>query len=823
MVVVMKIALTRLLTVLIPIAVAGSAVVQAAPSPGQEAPTPTADRALLDRYCVACHSDALRTAGLTLQGLDVTDVGQAPAVWEKVLGKLRTGGMPPPGRPRPTEDEAAPLLSWLETSLDRFALDNPNPGRPAVHRLNRTEYGNAVRDLLDLEVDVAVLLPPDDSGGGFDNIADVLTISPLLLERYMSAARKVSRLAIGDPAVRAHLYRVPRTLVQDGRTDEDLPIGTRGGVAIRHYFPVDGEYLIKLRLKRNRIDEIRGLLHTYRIDVLIDGKRVKSFPVGGDEPEEGKEGLEETYTALANYLTHADDEMEFQVPVTAGPHAVGVTFPSQSTEIEGPLEKTVQPLSWDYYHGKLGLAGIGTVEIRGPYNVTGTSTTPSRSRIFMCRPSPGDPESRERSCAEQIISTLARRAFRRPLTEADLQTLFEFYETGRTNGGFEAGVKLALQRILVSPYFLFRVEQDPTDIPPGAPYRLTDLEFASRLSFFLWSSIPDDQLLDLAARGELTSPDVLARQVRRMLVDPRSSALVSNFAAQWLGTRNLPFAVPNEDLFPEFDENLRRAFQRETELFVQSILREDRSVSDLLTANHTYVNERLARHYGIPNVQGNWFRRVSLGPDQVARGGILGHGSVLTVTSLATRTSPVNRGKWILENILGTPPPPPPDDVPALEEEDTEGQAFSMREAMAVHRKNPVCSACHAKMDPLGLALENFNAIGAWRIKAEDDEVIDSSGALPGGATFTGPIDLRRVLLSKPEQFAETVVEKLLMYATGRGLEYYDRAAMRSIAREAAADGYRLSSLVLGVVKSAPFQMRRSAEGQAESTVASQR
>ena len=819
----MMFARARVLSVLISLTVASVAAVQAAPAPGQEATTPTADRALLDRYCVRCHSDALLTAGLTLQGLDISDVGSDPEVWEKVLGKLRTGGMPPPGRPRPSEDEAAPLVSWLETSLDRLALDNPDPGRPAVHRLNRTEYGNAVRDLLDLEVDVATLLPPDDSGGGFDNIADVLTISPLLLERYMSAARKVSRLAIGDPALRAVLYRVPRTLVQDGRTDEDLPLGTRGGTAIHHYFPVDGEYVFKLRMKRNRIDEIRGLLHTYRIDVLIDGQRVQSFPVGGDRIEQGKEGLEETYTALANYLTHADDDMEFQVPVTAGPHVVGVTFPSRSTEIEGPSEKPVQPISWDYYHAKLGLAGIGSVEVRGPYNVTGPGTTPSRDRIFSCRPSPGDSESLERSCAEQIISTLARRAFRRPLTDADLRTLLEFYDTGRADGGFEAGIELALQRILVSPYFVFRVEHDPAGIAPGAPYQLNDLELASRLAFFLWSSIPDDQLLDLAVGGQLSSPAVLDGEVRRMLADPRSIALVSNFAAQWLGTRNLPFAVPNEDRFPEYDANLRRAFTRETELFVQSILREDRSVVDLVTADHTYVNERLARHYGIPNVQGNWFRRVSLGPDQVARGGVLGHGSVLTVTSLATRTSPVNRGKWILENILGTPPPPPPDDIPALEEEDTEGEAFSMREAMAVHRKNPVCASCHAKMDPLGLALENFNAIGAWRIRAEDDEVIDPSGALPGGATFTGPIDLRRVLLSKPEQFAETVVEKLLMYATGRGLEYYDRAAMRSIAREAAADGYRLSSLVLGVVRSVPFQMRRSAEGQAESTVASQR
>ena len=820
----MKFALARAFTLVTVIAVAGSAAVRAVSPPGQGTTTvKAADRALLDRYCVTCHNDSLRTGELTLQGLDVSDVGRNPAVWEKVLGKLRTGGMPPPGRPRPTEGEAAPLVSWLETSLDRVAHDNPNPGRPAVHRLNRTEYGHAIRDLLDLEVDVASLLPADDSGGGFDNIADVLTISPLFLERYMSAARKVSRLAIGDPAVRAVQYRVPRTLVQDGRTDEDLPLGTRGGVAMRHYFPMDGEYLIKLRMKRNSIDEIRGLLHTYRLDVLIDGQRVKSFQVGGGGPKTGgREEPKATYEALLTYLTHADDAMEFRLSVTAGPHVVGVTFPSQSAEIEGPPEILNQPKSWNYFLAKLGLAGIGTVEIRGPYHVAGPGQTPSRSRIFTCRPAPGASETEAHGCARQIISTLARRAFRRPLTAEDLQTLLEFYESGRSTGGFEAGIALALQRILVSPYFLFRVEQDPAGIAPGTPYRLADLELASRLSFFLWSSIPDDQLLDVASRGELSSPGVLDREARRMLVDPRSDALVSNFAAQWLGTRNLAFAEPNEDLFPEFDENLRRAFLRETELFVQSVLREDRSAFDLLTANYTYVNERLARHYGIPNVRGNWFRRVTLGPDQ-ARAGILGHGSVLTVTSLATRTSPVNRGKWILENVLGTPPPPPPPDIPALEEEDTDGKALSMREAMAVHRRNPVCAACHAKMDPLGLALENFDAIGAWRTKAESNEVIDASVELPGGATFTGPTGLRQVLLSTSEQFAETVIEKLLMYATGRGLDYYDRPVIRSIARDAAGDGSRLSSLVLGVVRSAPFQMRRSADRPAEATVASHR
>ena len=790
--------------------VAGT-VADAAPRPVQAERPAAAGRTLLEHYCLTCHNDRLRTAGLTLQGLEIGAVERDPERWEKVLGKLRSGDMPPAGRPRPAAGEVGPFVARLTAALDRHAAAHPDPGRPAVHRLNRTEYGNAVRDLLDLEVDVAALLPADDSGGGFDNIADVLTVSPLLLERYLSAARKVSRLAVGDPAERAVQYRVPRTLVQDGRTDAELPLGTRGGVAIRHYFPMDGEYVLRIRMQRNRIDEIRGLLHAYRIDVLIDGQRVRSFAVGGEEIERDAAGLEATYTALANYLTHADDALELRVAVTAGPHVVGVTFPSPSSAIEGPPEKPVQPKSWDYYHAKLGLAGIGALEIRGPYHVAGPGATPSRRRIFTCRPAAADPPALEERCARRILAPLARRAFRRPVTEADLRTLLGFYESGRAAGGFEAGIELALQRILVSPYFLFRVEQDPPGVAPAAPYRLGDLVLASRLSFFLWSSLPDDRLLTLASAGRLGEPVVLEREVRRMLADPRASALVDNFAAQWLGTRNLAFAVPNEDRFPEFDENLRQAFRRETGLFIESILREDRSVFDLLTANHTYVNERLARHYGLPDVRGNWFRRVELTPDQAARAGVLGHGSVLTVTSLATRTSPVNRGKWILENLLGTPPPPPPPDVPALDEEGTGGEALSMREAMAAHRRNPACAACHAKMDPLGLALENFDAIGAWRTASESGEPVDAAGELPDGTTFGGPADLRQVLLARPDQFVETVVEKLLMYATGRGLEYYDRPAVRAIAREAAADGHRLSALVLGVVRSAPFQMRRAA------------
>jgi hypothetical protein len=787
----------------------GAVSVRAGSATQQAVPAKAPDRAVLDRYCVTCHNDRLETAGLSLQSLDINDIAGHSEVWEKVLGKLRTGSMPPPGRPRPSDADAGPIVSWLQTSLDRLAFEHPNPGRPVVHRLNRTEYGNAIRDILDLEVNVASLLPPDDSGGGFDNIADVLSVSPLLLERYLLAARKVGRLAIGDQSLRDDVYRVPRILVQDERTDEDLPLGTRGGAAIRHFFPADGEYLFKIRMARNLIDEVRGLLHRYSVDVLLDGRRVKTFGIGGDVPEKSVEGLEATYSALATYLTHADDQMEFRLPVSAGTHLVVVTLPNPSTEIEGPPEKPVEPKSWDYYQGKLGLAGIGKVEIRGPFAVAGLGTTPSRRRIFVCQPSTPEQEA---PCARRIISTIARRAFRRPVTESNLKTLLDFYKAGRVDGGFENGIELALQRILVSPFFVFRVEQDPAGIAPNTPFRVTDLELASRLSFFLWSSVPDDRLLDLAARHQLSNSAVLEGEVKRMLNDPRSAALVTNFADQWLGLRNLSFAVPNEDMFPEFDENLRSAFRTETEMFVESVLREDRSALDLLTANFTYLNERLARHYGIPNVKGNWFRRVMLGSDQAARAGILGQGSVLTVTSLATRTSPVNRGKWILENILGTPPPPPPPNVPTLNEKSGDGKALSMRQAMEVHRKNPVCAACHARMDPLGLALENFNAIGEWRTKGESNETVDASGEMPNGTKFDGPTGLRQVLLSRREQFVETVTEKLLMYATGRGLEYYDFPAIRSISRDAARHDYRMSSLIFGVIKSAPFQMRRSTE-----------
>ena len=775
-------------------------------------------RALLDRYCVPCHNDKLRTARLTLETLDVEHVGQNAEVWEKVFRKLRTGVMPPAGRPRPAPDAKAQFVAWLEASLDRAAQNHPDPGRPAaVHRLNRTEYGNAIRDLLDLQVDAASLLPPDDSGAGFDNIADVLSVSPSLLERYMSAARKVSRLAVGDPTVRSVIYSVPRNLVQDERISEDLPLGSRGGAALRHYFPVDGEYLIKLRLQRNFLDEIRGMADANQIEIRIDGVRVKSFTVGGEQPEQGKVGIPAVHLAISAYLVGADSGLETRVPVKAGSRLVSVAFLKESFEPEGPLQPPLEPKSREFFQGRHGPAGLGQIEIRGPEKVTGLGDTPSRRRVFVCRPLE---ERDEAACARQILSTLARRAFRRPVTEADLRDLLALYNSERSTATFEAGIEMALRSMLTSPYFLFRVERDPASVAPSSPYRLTDLELASRLSFFLWSSIPDDQLLDLAVRRRLTDLVVLEQQVKRMLADPRSKALITNFAGQWLSLRQLRFATPDEDAFPEFDENLREAFLRETELLFESVLRENRSVVDLLAANETFLNNRLARYYGIPNIFGNHFRRVTLDEKNTARAGVLGHASVLTVTSYATRTSPVLRGKWILDNVLGAPPPAPPPNVPDLQEKSADGRALSMRQAMEQHRKNPVCASCHAPMDPLGFALENFDAIGRWRTLSEAQEPVDASGTLPDGTAFQGAAGLRQVLLSRRQEFVGTVITKLLIYATGRDVGYRDFPTVRAIAREAAVSDYEFSSLILGIVRSGPFQMRRSAERPTEAIIA---
>ena len=773
-------------------------------------------RALIDRYCVTCHNERLRTAGLTLDSLDLADVGAGAEVWEKVIRKLRVGAMPPPGRPRPDGQSYTALTSYLEAALDQAAAVVPRPGRTGTfHRLNRAEYRNAVRELLDLEIDVSEMLPADDADlHGFDNMAEVLSVSPVLLERYMTAARKISRLAVGlAPLVpRVETYHVPLLMYQDDRLSEDLPFGSRGGIAIRHRFPVDGEYFMKIRLQRTYVDYIRGLGSPQQLDVRVDGTLIKRFEVGGAAPPHAKAAPASFagnpplfgHPEWEQYVLEGDNELELTFSAAAGERVVGVSFERKLWESEGVLQprQTGFPLAinerWD------GNAAVDNVQIGGPYTVDGSGDTASRRAVFVCHPDRG---ADELECAKEILSRLTRKAFRRPVTDADVSVLLAFYEDREVSGGFEQGIQLALQRLLADPEFIFRVQRDPVDVAPGTPYPVGDLQLASRLSFFLWSSIPDEELLDLAVEGKLSDPGVLRHQVRRMLADTRSKALVDNFAGQWLLLRNIPAMTPDPIAFPTFDENLRQAFSEESELFIDSVLREDRSVVDLLNADYTFVNERLAQHYGIPDIYGNRFRRVTLGGAQ--RGGLLGHGSLLTVTSYPNRTSPVLRGKWVLENLLGTPPPPPPDDVPALPERGEGGKPATVRKLMETHRENPVCAGCHAPMDPLGFALENFDAIGGWRTQ-EARTTIDASGTLPNGAEFKGPSGLRALLVKNPQQFVGTVTEKLLAYALGRSLEYYDQPTVRQIVREAASSDYRWSALVLGIVESIPFQMRRS-------------
>jgi hypothetical protein len=773
-------------------------------------PSVSAEPEFLVRHCLTCHNAKLRTANLALDTIDVTDVSTAAPVWEKVIRQLRIGAMPPPGRPRPDAAAVGALVSYLETSLDRAAAATPNPGRTdTFHRLNRTEYRNAIRDLFALEIDVAELLPADEADQhGFDNMAGVLSVSPALVEHYVSAARKISRLAVGlPPRPTVAAYEVPLHLLQDHMRD-DLPFGSRGGVAIRHYFPVDAEYVIKVRLQTNYVGYIRGLDAPHPIEIRIDGVRVKQFTIGGDVP--GREALESYEGNILGdvewekYMQHADEGLEVRVPVQAGPRLVGVSFLQELWEPDGVLQprQTGFPLAVNAMTEDN--PAVGSVSITGPHEATGPGDTPSRRAIFTCRPASRQSEDQ---CARTTLSRLARRAYRRPVTEREVQTLFNFYAQGRSKGSFESGIQLALERLLADPNFLFRMENEPPGVRPGTPYRLSDLELASRLSFFLWSSIPDEELLGVASRGELKQRPVLERQVRRMLADSRSGALVSNFAGQWLLLRNMRHVYPDPKLFPHFDDNLREALLRETELFFENELREDRSVAGLLEADYSFVNERLARHYGIPNIYGNRFRRVPVGQNR--QGGLLAHGSLLTVTSYPNRTSPVLRGKWLLENILGTPPPPPPPDVPALPDRGEDGKQASVRERLEQHRKNPACAVCHAPMDPLGFALENFDAIGAWRT-TDANAPIDASAALPNGRTFEGVNGLRGVLVAQRDQFVRTVTEKLLTYALGRGIEYYDWPAIRQITRDASADDYRWSSVILGIVNSLPFQMRRT-------------
>jgi len=743
---------------------------------------------------VTCHNERLRTGNLVLarEAVDPDHVAGAAATWEKVLLKLRSGAMPPVGRPRPDAGAVAAFVSSVEGSLDRAAAEAPNPGRPTIHRLNRTEYANAVRDLLSLEIDAAALLPPDDAGFGFDNNADVLTISPGLFERYMSAARRVARLAVGDPALRASVetFDVSRYQVQDDRISEDMPFGSRGGILIRHNFPLDAEYVLRVQLGRRRAAD------SQRLEVRIDGEPVKVFQVGGSQP-----------------MRNADDAdnqspggpLEVRLPVKAGPHVVAVTFLQRTIAPDG-LAPTSLPVGNISFRGKRGVeTSVERVEIGGPYNSQGPGDTPSRRRIFVCRPTGADAGD---GCARKTLAALARRAYRRPVADQDVVKLLEFYRQGRAANGFDGGIQSALERVLVDPQFLFRIEREPAAPPARGVYRVSDVELASRLSFFLWSSIPDDELLDLAARGKLSDAATLEQQVRRMLADSRADALVSSFGAQWLYLRNIGAVAPDVNAFPGFDGNLRDALLEETQLFLESQRREDHSVVDLLTANYTFLNERLARHYGVPGIYGSHFRRVTItDPNRV---GLLGQGSILTVTSYATRTSPVVRGKWLLENILGAPPPAPPPNVPPLPDRGTEGQTMSVRERMEQHRKNPVCASCHAQMDPLGFALENYDAIGRWRTTDDAQTPIDSTATLADGRVVHGPAELREMLVAKRQDFVMTVTQKLLTYALGRGLDASDMPAVRRIVRDGAAHDYRWSTLILGITRSVPFQMRRS-------------
>ena len=766
-----------------------------------QAPGTAAPRAVLQRYCFACHNDRARTGGLALDVLDMAHVEEDAHVWEQVVRKLRTGAMPPAGRPRPDAATYDAVATWLETALDRAAAANPNPGRPTLHRLNRAEYRNAVRDLLAVDIE-ASLLPADNAAYGFDNNADALTLSSALTERYLGAAAKVSQLALGRPrgTPAPETIFVPTDRDQGVRVSDDLPFGSRGGAAFRYAFPADGDYLFEMRPKESGVaGGFEGVTdEPHQLDVSLDGVRVWSGTV---QRPEGLRGEARTARIL--------EDMRFHAPVTAGSHLVQVYFAAKTSAY---VEDLFDPdLRRDPYRAPNGEPVISSVTITGPQPGTaqvdeGAGESASRRRLLVCTPE-SSATAAEAECARTIIARLARRAFRRPVTDGDIEIPLSLYTEGARRGGFEAGIELAVRSMLVSPHFLFRFEAQPASLAPETPYRVSDLELASRLAFFIWSSIPDDELLDVAEQGRLDTPEVLRQQVQRMLRDRRSQALVDNFAGQWLHIRNVDGFQPSPELLFHFDDNLRHAFERETQLFVESIMRENRSVLDLLDADYTFLNERLARHYGIPGVYGARFRRVSL-PTDSPRRGLLGQGSILTGTSRANRTSPVIRGKWILENILGTPPPPPPPNVPDLVEERDPRKVLPMREQMAAHRANPVCAACHAQMDQLGFALENFDAIGEWRDIYASGLPIDASAAFPDGTTFDGPAELRQLLLSHSEDFLTTVTERLLTYALGRGLEAFDAPAVREIQRGAAGDDYRFATLIQRIVTSTPFQMR---------------
>jgi mono/diheme cytochrome c family protein len=775
---------------------AAPAAAPARVAPAVAATGQPANEALLKQYCVTCHNARLKTGGLALDGLDMANLPAHAETWEKVVRKVRAGVMPPQGMRRPEPAVLEGFVSWLEDGLDRDAKVHPNAGRPMLHRMNRAEYKNAIKDLLALDVDVASLLPPDDSAYGFDNISDVLGVSPSLQERYLAAAARLSALAVGDPQLRpgSETYRVAQDLSQNQHV-EGLPLGTIGGVKVRHFFPLDGEYDFQTKLYRTNLNMVRGLEYASEFEVSVDGKAVHHVTIGGNDD------LAKLFDAPTDTGDAVEARMRVKVKVPAGPHDVTVAFVENmavkdTVRVQPFLRSSADNFEW------AGAPHIQSLAVTGPFNATGSGDTPSRRAIFTCKPAS---KAAERACATQILSRLARRAYRQPVGPAELAPILEFYDAARASGTFESGIQRGLQRILASPRFAFRIEHDPAGAAPGTMHPVSGVELASRLSFFLWSSIPDEPLLRAAAAGTLSQPAVLEQQVRRMLADPRADALVSNFAGQWLQLRNVRSVQPNSDEFPDFDDQLRQSFRRETELLFSSIVKEDRNVLDLLRADYTFVNERLARHYGIPNIYGSRFRRVPVTDD--ARRGILGQGSMLAVTSHAERTSPVLRGKWVLENLLGLPVPPPPPDIPTLKG-NTEGQKpKTLREQMAEHRTEPVCASCHRVMDPVGFALENFDAVGAWRTM-EPGGPIDASGQLADGTKVDGVVTLRKAILDKPNLFVGTLTEKLLTYALGRGVDARDMPAVREIMRGAARNDYRFSSLVMGVVRSVPFRMR---------------
>ncbi|MEP6960493.1 MAG: DUF1592 domain-containing protein [Acidobacteriota bacterium] len=786
-------------SVTLPLARSQSAPKQAAAKAAPVATIAMADvpKQLIANYCVGCHNARAKVGNLVLEGLPLDKVTENAPIWEKVIRKLNGGQMPPQGMPKPSATAVQAFTQYLATSLDRELAANADPGRAPIHRMNRTEYANAVRDLLAVEIDAADYLPPDDESDGFDNIADALRVSPTLLDQYLTASRKIAALAIGDRETTplSRIVQAPPDLSQEEHID-GLPLGTRGGLLIKHNFPLDADYDFSVFLLQNIVGYVTGLEYAHELEISVDGERVFLAPVGG---EDDNKMSDENLGVAKDTL---DARLKARIPVKAGRRTVGVTFIRRNS---APTDEPLESFTIDHdLQNMNGLPRVDHVQITGPFHATGPGDTISRSRIFSCVPKTA---AAEPACAKQILSTLAKRAYRRPVADSDMATLMTFYENGRKGGTFDSGIQNALRLVLANPKFLFRTETDPVSAAPGTVHRVSDVELASRLAFFLWSSIPDDELLTAASAGRLKNPLILDQQVKRMLKDPKADALAGNFAGQWLLLRNLQSQPRDPNVFPDFDDNLRQAFRTETEMLVENIMRQDRSVLELLTADYTFVNQRLAQHYGMPNIYGSHFRKVQLTDPN--RRGILGQGSFLTVTSESNRTSPVKRGKYILEAILGTPPPAPPPNVPALKENDESGKnATTLRSRLALHRAAATCSTCHSVMDPLGLALENFDAVGRWRTKELGGE-IDTAGQLADGTKISGPTELRNALMRRPEQFVGTMTEKMLTYALGRGLEHYDMPVVRDIARQAAKQINRFSAIVLGIVKSTPFQMRK--------------